>query len=218
MMVMSNSIVIGSTHFRMIETGKHSGSLGKKWSGKYLNTWPVATALQNLLPKDRTDITFYFQPLKNPRTDCWFSTKPTGHNTLQKTVARLCQKAQIPGFRTNYSPQATAASRLFHASIDEQITMEMKGVWSYQRTSDDQREGLSDILNSGSKFSVIPQSPSNLFGQRSLTESDDWHKQLQPTTQQHLHTSQSLTVNILPPQSFSFNSCSVNIDDYNVPH
>ena len=41
MMVMSSSIVIGSTHFWMIETG----SLEKKWSGKYLNTWPVATAL-----------------------------------------------------------------------------------------------------------------------------------------------------------------------------
>ena len=137
-------------------------------------------------------------------------------------MARLCQKAQILGFRTNHSLRAIAASRLIHASIDEQLIMErtghrsIEGVRSYKRTSDDQREVLFDILNSGSKelkLSVIPQSPSNSLGQRSLTESDDRHKQLQPMTQ-HLYTSQSLAMNIYH-QTFTFNSCSVNINYYN---
>ena len=46
---------------------------------------------QNLLSKDRPDGSFYFQPLKTPRPDCWFSTKPIGHNALQGTVARLSE-------------------------------------------------------------------------------------------------------------------------------
>ena len=178
---------------------------------------------QNLLPKDRPDGSFYFQPLKHPRPDCWFSTKPIGHNALQGTVARLCQKAEITGFRSNHSLRATAASRLFHASIDEQLIMErtghcsLEGVRSYKRTSDDQREALSDILNSGSKklkLSVVPQSQASLFGQQSPTKQDDQHKHLQPMTQ-HSHHSQSFAMNIQPPQYFNFHSCSVNINYYN---
>ena len=112
---------------------------------------------QSKLPKDRPSNAFYFQPLKNPTSDCWFSKKPIGHNALDGTVARLCQGAKIPGYCTKHSLRTTAATRLFHASVDEQLIMErtghrnLEGVRSYKRTSDDQREALSDILNSGTK-------------------------------------------------------------------
>lgn len=178
---------------------------------------------QSLLPKDRPNNVFYFQPLKKYGPNCWFSTKPIGHNTLDGTVARLCREAQIPGFRTNYSLRATAATRLFQASVDEQLIMErtghrsLEGVRSYKRTSESQKEALSDILNFGSKksklslVSLSPRSATSSYhnGQPSV---DQKHVQL---TTQNMHTSQSLAMNILPPQSFHFNSCSVNINYFN---
>ena len=54
----------------------------------------------------------------------------------------------VQGFHTNYSLQATAATRLFQASVDEQLIMERTGhrtlerVQGYKRTSDNQRETL----------------------------------------------------------------------------
>ena len=109
----------------------------------------------SLLPKDKPKNTFYFQPSKIPRPDCWYSNKPIGHNTLEATASRLCRQAHVPGFRTNHSLRATATTRLFQASVDEQLIMEttghrsVEGVQSYKWTSDDQRAALSDILNSG---------------------------------------------------------------------
>lgn len=182
---------------------------------------------QSLLPKDRPKNAFYFQPLKTPRPDCWFSNKPIGHNTLDGTVARLCQQAQIQGFRTNHSLRATAATRLFQASVDEQLIMErtghrsLEGVRSYKRTSDNQREALSDILNSGTKKSKLSLSPQAAIASSShvhVEPSTDvcQHKPVQ-FTMQNTHSSQSLAMNILPPQSFNFNSCSVNINYFNAP-
>ena len=179
---------------------------------------------QSKLPKDRPSNVFYFQPLKNPTPDCWFSKKPIGHNALDGTVARLCQGAKIPGYRTNHSLRATAATRLFHASVDEQLIMErtghrsLEGVRSYKRTSDDQREALSDILNSGTKKpklspAIQPHAP--------IISA---HDQLQITCRQNqvpqlnnMLTSQSLATTILPQQSLNFNSCSVNINYFNAP-
>ena len=155
---------------------------------------------QSLLPKDRPNSVFYFQPLKTPRPDCWFSNKPIGHNTLDGTVARLCRQAQIQGFRTNHSLRATAATRLFQASVDEQLIMErtghrsLKGVRSYKRTSDNQREALSDILNSGakkSKLSLCPQPATSSYTEPSTDICQ--HKPVQFTMQNtQCHSSQSL--------------------------
>ena len=78
---------------------------------------------------------------------------PLGHTKLSQTVARLCSSAGIPGFKTNHSLRATTTSRLYHAGVDEQLVMErtghrsVEGVRSCKRTSDAQREALSDILN-----------------------------------------------------------------------
>lgn len=65
----------------------------------------------------------------------------------------LCSSAGIAGYKTNHSLRATATSRLYHSGVDEQLVMErtghrsVEGVCSYKRTSDQQREVLSDILN-----------------------------------------------------------------------
>ena len=78
MIVMSNSIAIGSAHFRMIETGKHSliqamiqVAWKKKWSGRYLDTWPVATALRHYGKPTVTKIQTY---VIYKRTNPWLLT------------------------------------------------------------------------------------------------------------------------------------------------
>ena len=96
---------------------------------------------------------FYLQPSHSMTTSCWYSRKPLGHNTLSKTVTRICKAAGIEGYKTNHSLRATSTSRLYHSGVDEQMVMEMTGhrsidvVRSYKRTSEGQREALSDVLS-----------------------------------------------------------------------
>ena len=107
----------------------------------------------SLCPKDRPENAFYLQPLKKPKQDCWFATKPLGHNPLDNMVKEMCKAAGITGYKTNHSLRATTATRLFQAGVDEQLIMErtghrsLDGVRSYKRTSQEQRQALSDIVN-----------------------------------------------------------------------
>lgn len=84
---------------------------------------------------------------------CWYSNRPLGYHTLSNMVARLCKAAGIHGFKTNHSLRAIAATLLYESGVDEQLVMErtghgsLDGVRSYKRTTDMQREALSDILN-----------------------------------------------------------------------
>jgi len=41
---------------------------------------------------------FYLQPAVKPTENCWYNLKPLGHNTLTKTMSRLCIAAGIEGF------------------------------------------------------------------------------------------------------------------------
>ena len=109
---------------------------------------------QERIPENIPDHAFYLKPLQNPTASCWFSNKPLGHHTLTTTIARLCKEAGITGFKTNHSLRATTATRLYQSGVDEQLVMEHTGhrsldsVRHYKRTSDEQCEALSDILNS----------------------------------------------------------------------
>lgn len=108
-----------------------------------------------LCPSDAPDHAFYLKPLDSSALSgsCWYSKKPLGHNQLANTVRRLCSAAGIGGFKTNHSLRATSASRLHQSGVEEQMVMErtghrsVDGVRSYQRTSEEQRIALSDILN-----------------------------------------------------------------------
>ena len=88
-----------------------------------------------------------------PTDKCWYSKLPVGHNTLSKTVARLCTSAGISGFKTNHSLRATAATRLFQKGVDEQLIMSVTGhksvdgVRSYKRLSEQQLKDVSDQLH-----------------------------------------------------------------------
>ena len=107
-----------------------------------------------LCPDTPTEMSaFYLQPAAKPTIDCWYTSKPLGHNTLTKLLSRMCKAAGIEGFKTNHSLRATTATRLYQSGVDEQLVMErtghrsLEGVRSYKRTSDGQREVPSDILN-----------------------------------------------------------------------
>ena len=66
----------------------------------------------------------------------------------------MCEQAGIPGYRTNHSLRATAATRLHQSGcVEEQEIMQRTGhrsieaVRSYKRASREQLEQVSDILN-----------------------------------------------------------------------
>ena len=116
-----------------------------------------------LSPADAPTDAYNLQPARSRTSACLFSRNPLGHNPLGGTVARTCRLAGIPGYKTNRSLRATSASRLYQSGVDEQLVMErtghqsLTGVRSYKRTSDEQREALSDIMNCATK--VVRREP-----------------------------------------------------------
>lgn len=73
---------------------------------------------------------------------------PVGHNTLSRTVGRLCKQAGISGCKTSHLLRVTNATRLFQSGVDEQLIGSVDGVRSYKRISEDQKKSVSDVLNS----------------------------------------------------------------------
>ena len=97
--------------------------------------------------------TFYLTPVSEPKENVWYKTVPIRVNTLRSTVSKLCQRGGIDGYKTNHSLWVTAATRLFHESIDKQLIMErtghrsIDGVKTYKRTCSEQHEKLSNVLH-----------------------------------------------------------------------
>ena len=183
---------------------------------------------QSLCPPNRPKDAFYLQPLDKPTPTCWYSHKPIGRHKLEGTVARLCREAGIPGFRTNHSLRATAATRLYNAGVDEQQVMErtghrsLDGVRSYKRTSMQQKEALSDILNCQGN-SIVPRfsaDPSKVAHPPETSVQNSLCVSAHPpetNTQNSLSlnsatTSQSLAMTYASPSTFNFHSCSVTIN------
>ena len=96
---------------------------------------------------------FYLMPSNKPTKVYWYTSRPLGHNTLTKTICCLCTAAGICELKTIHSLWASASTRLYQHGVDEQLVLErtghrsLEGVMSYKRTSKEQRETLSDILN-----------------------------------------------------------------------
>ena len=104
--------------------------------------------------ENRKSKAFYLTPLKKPKNDIWYSPVPVGHNTLANTMKRLCKEAGLEGYKTNHSLRVTAATRLYNAGVDEQLIMQrtghrsIEGVRIYKRTSEQQQEDVSSLLES----------------------------------------------------------------------
>ena len=107
----------------------------------------------SLIPQARSSVAFYLQPLKYYDQTCWYQDVPVGINKLQKVVKIICERGGLPGYYTNHSLRATAATRLYHCNLDEQVIQEVTGhrslaVHSYKRTCSGQRQYASMCLNS----------------------------------------------------------------------
>ena len=66
-------------------------------------------------------------------------------------ICELCKNGGIPGYYTNHSLRATAATHLYQNNVDEQIIQEFTGhcsiaVREYKRTSDDQKLMASNCV------------------------------------------------------------------------
>ena len=64
---------------------------------------------------------FYLRPLANPKTYVWYAVQPIGRHKLANVVADMCKEGGLPGYRTNHSLRASAASRLYDQQVDEQM-------------------------------------------------------------------------------------------------
>ena len=167
---------------------------------------------QRVCSPDRPKDAFYLQPLDKPTPTCWYSCKPIGYHKLEWTVALLCKTARIPGFRTNHSLWATAATRLYNAGLDEQQVIEqtghcsLDGVSGYEHTSVHQKEVLSDILNGQTK-----QLPSGGSLEVTCLPVSEPTSSSGPVIN-NTSASQSLDMTFTYPSMFTFQSCSVTIN------
>ena len=78
-------------------------------------------------PPNPPDGALFLQSLVRPMCDQWYANRVVGHNLLGSTVKRLCSNAGITGHKSNHSLRATAATRLFHHRVDEQMIMKVTG-------------------------------------------------------------------------------------------
>ena len=83
-----------------------------------------------------------------------FLRKLRSHRWIPSPMFLLEKKyAGIPGYKTNHSLRATAATRFYQAGVDEQLIMEktghksLEGLRIYKRTNMEQHENLSDIMS-----------------------------------------------------------------------
>ena len=48
---------------------------------------------------------------------CCYQARAIGHNALNQTVKKLCEKVGASGYFTNHSLRRTCASRLYHSGL-----------------------------------------------------------------------------------------------------
>ena len=95
-----------------------------------------------------------------PTSECWYQVTSLGHNVLGGMVAKMCQSTGLQGHDTNHSLHATSATRMFEASIDEQLIMQRTGhsttakVCLYKRVGENLRAIASDVLNGSKRIKV----------------------------------------------------------------
>ena len=135
----------------------------------------------------------------------------------------MCKAAGIPGYRTNHSLRATSATRLYAAGTDEQLIMErtghrsIKGVRSYKRTSEEQEQGISDILSRAKRPQVTTLNPSPPVPSTSTVP----HIPDLPFFNQHPLTYQhhnNMTGNSSIPAGFYLHSCNSVVININKNH
>lgn len=101
-----------------------------------------------------------------------------GEQKLRTVVKEICERGKIGGYRTNHSLRATAASRLYHKGIDEQIIQELTGhrsvaVREYKRTSNELKRRVSDIISGNSSSASSSSKVSTVTVNQNHDDDDD---------------------------------------------
>ena len=154
-------------------------------------------------PVERKSDALYFTPLKKPKSDCWYSNIPFGHNTLSRTVRQLCDSAGIDGYKTNHSLRVSNATRLFQSGVDEQLIMSrtghrsVEGVRAYKRISGDQKLQLSDFLNKATNGLTYPSKvPATLIKEpTAIADTTIVERQNQSSANMQFNNCSSVTIN-----------------------
>ena len=161
----------------------------------------------------------YLTPLKKPKDAVWYTKTPIGHNTLAKTVARVCQAGGVPGFKTNHSLRVTTATCLFQRGVDEQLIMartghhSIEGVRTYKRISEQQVKDVSTLLNNANNGA--PAAKKCKVTQQTEQETTTTNSLLpQASSAVHAGTctvrsDQETVTNTLIPSAFHFTGCSI---------
>jgi hypothetical protein len=109
----------------------------------------------------------YLQPIKQPRTDIWFTNAPIGKNTLGNIAKTMFASTGLKYDRkTNHSGRKTAIQNLLYAGIAPTDVQQLSGhrnvqsLNAYSTLSSDQQHKLSTILSSSIQKSVSV-APSN---------------------------------------------------------
>ena len=106
----------------------------------------------NLLPEERDESSFYFQPLSNPKSHVWFSFQSVGHNKLEGVVKGIMSAAGFVGNFSNHSLRASTATPLYRAGVSDQLIKEQTGhrsnaIETYKRTSDIQKCDVFRVIS-----------------------------------------------------------------------
>ena len=148
-------------------------------------------------PVDAPPDAFCLQPVAKPSPDQWYLSRPVGHNTLNETVKRLCDKAGEKGHYTNHSLRRTCATCLFQHGVDEQTIMSVTGhrstdaVRVYKKISHEQQEEVSDVIQAKKS--------------KTTHEEDDFAEGKEPGPTQSTDTRSS--------KNFTFTNCTVNFNN-----
>ena len=159
----------------------------------------------------------YLTPLKKPKDAVWYTKTPIGHNTLAKTVARVCQTGGVTRFKTNHSLCVTTATRLFQRGVDEQLIMartghrSIEGVRTYKRISEQQVKDVSTLLNDATNGAPAARMCKVTDNTKHETTTNSLVPQA--TTAAHadtctVHLDQETVTNTLIPSAFHFTGYS----------
>ncbi len=162
---------------------------------------------------------FYLSPLRKLKNNIWYSKVPVGHNTLAGTVNRICKEAGVTGYKTNHSLRVTNATRLFQNGIEEQLIMSntghrsLDGVRCYKRISEEQKQHMSDVLNSATNGHQPDDDyqPGNLKKPKLTTAPASTTKSL---SVQNKSSTFNVSTNNNPP-IFNIEGCSTVTINYN---
>jgi len=91
----------------------------------------------------------------------WFSSVPTGNNTLSAKLKNMYRDAGINGNKVNHDLHNTGTTEMVQAHVTEKIIPERTGqcslaalrTYMYERTTEEQHRAVSIILSSSSQRS-----------------------------------------------------------------